>query len=71
MRELKPRAIFFDGISFLLWNLVYFVNSTIVSFKIILSGLGVIFGLGLGVFVALRRLAASPEFGKIRCLGRC
>ena len=49
---MKPRTVFFDGVYFLLWILICFFDSTFIKFNVILSGLGVVFGLGLGVLIA-------------------
>jgi Na+-driven multidrug efflux pump len=62
----KPRAIFFEGMLFLLWTLLCFFDSSIVSFNIVLSGLGVIFGLGLGVFAALRQTRSLETKGEYK-----
>jgi drug/metabolite transporter (DMT)-like permease len=51
-KELKPRTVFFDGVYFLLWILICFFDSTFIKFNVILSGLGVVFGLDLGVLIA-------------------
>ena len=63
---MKPRAIFFDSIVFLLWALICFYESSIVSFDIIFSGFGVVFGLGFGVLVALRQTRNLEIKGEIK-----
>jgi len=55
---LKPRAIFFDSIVFLLWALICFYESSIVSFDIIFSG--------FGVLVALRQTRNLEIKGEIK-----
>lgn len=52
---MKPRVIFFDGTLFLLWTLVCLFDSTFINFNVILSGLGVGFGLSLGILIGLRQ----------------
>ena|GEM_PF-5904717 len=55
---MKPRAIFFDSIVFLLWALICFYESSIVSFDIIFSG--------FGVLVALRQTRNLEIKGEIK-----
>lgn len=63
---MKPRTVFFDGTLFLLWILVCFFDSTFVNFNVILSGFGVIFGLGLGVLIAWRQTCSLEIKGEYK-----
>ena len=63
---LKPRAVFFDGLLFLLWTLICIFDSTIVNFNLILSSLGVVFGLGLGVLIAWRQTRSIETKGEYK-----
>lgn len=63
---MRTRAIFFDGILFLLWAFLCFINLRLVSFNILLSGLGVIFGLVFGVAIALRYIRSLEKNGEFR-----
>jgi len=58
--------VFFDGVLFLLWTLVCFFDSTFVNFNVILSSLGVVFGLGLGILIAWRQTRSIETKGEYK-----
>jgi len=60
------RVIFLDAVTFLLWASICFFQFGIFGFNILLSGLGVVFGLGFGVAVALRQLSSLEKIGELR-----
>jgi len=60
------RAVFLDGIMFLLWGFLCLFYSARFSFNILLSSLGVVFGLVSGVAVALRYIRSLERKGEIR-----
>jgi len=59
-------VIFLDAVAFLLWASICFFQFGIFGFNILLSGLGVVFGLGFGVAVALRQLSSLEKIGELR-----
>ena len=63
---MKLRAIFFDGVMFLLWGFLCLFYSARFSFNILLSSLGVIFGPVFGVGVTLIRLNSLEKNGEFR-----
>jgi len=62
----KPRAVFFDGLLFLLWTFLCFIYLGIFGFNILLCGLGVIFGLVLGISVALKQISSLEKNGEFK-----
>ena len=60
------RVIFLDAVALLLWASICFFQFGIFGFNIFLSGLGVVFGLGFGVAVALRQLSSLEKIGELR-----
>jgi len=60
------RVVFLNGVVFLLWASICFFQFGIFGFNILLSGLGVIVGLGFGVAVALRQLSSLEKIGELR-----
>lgn len=62
------RAVFLDGIVFLLGVFLCFARYYLgfIGFNILLSGLGVVFGLVFGVAVALRYIRSLERKGEIR-----
>ena len=58
--------VFLDAVALLLWALIGFFQFGIFGFNILLSGLGVVFGLGFGVAVALRQLSSLEKIGELR-----
>jgi len=60
------RAVFLDGIVFLLWVFLCFCYLGVIGFNILLSGLGVVSGLVFGVAVALRYIRSLERKGEIR-----
>lgn len=62
------RAVFLDGIVFLLGTYLCFARYYLgfIGFNILLSGLGVVFGLVFGVAVALRYIRSLERKGEIR-----
>ena len=60
------RAVFLDGIVFLLWAFLCFIYLGVIGFNILLSGLGVVLGLVSGVAVALRYIRILERKGEIR-----
>jgi hypothetical protein len=67
----KSRAVLLDGITFLLWTFVAFMNFGIFgvsgySWNILLSGLGVVFGLVLGISAALKQLSSVEKNGEFK-----
>lgn len=60
------RVIFVDAVVLLLWAFICAFQFGIFGFNILLSGLGVIFGLGFGVAVALRQLSSLERIGELR-----
>jgi drug/metabolite transporter (DMT)-like permease len=65
-KQLKPRTVFFDGVLFLLWILICIFDSTFIKFNVILSGLGVVFGLDLGVLIAWRQTRSIETKGEYK-----
>ena len=65
-KRLKPRTVFFDGVLFLLWILICIFDSTFIKFNVILSGLGVVFGLDLGVLIAWRQTRSIETKGEYK-----
>ena len=63
---MKPRTVFFDGVLFLLWILICIFDSTFIKFNVILSGLGVVFGLDLGVLIAWRQTRSIETKGEYK-----
>jgi hypothetical protein len=62
----KTRAVFFDGIAFLLWTFACFIYLGIFGFNILLCGLGVVFGLVLGILVALKQISSLEKNGEFK-----
>jgi hypothetical protein len=67
----KSRAVLLDGVTFLLWTLVALMNFGIFgvsgySWNILLSGLGVVFGLVLGISAALKQLSSVEKNGEFK-----
>jgi hypothetical protein len=67
----KPRAVFLDGITFLLWTFVAFMNFGIFGilgycWNILFGGLGVVSGLVLGLSVALKQLSSIEKNGEFK-----
>jgi hypothetical protein len=60
------RVIFLEAVAFLLWAFICFLQFGISGFNILLSGLGVVFGLGFGVAIALRQLSNLEKIGELR-----
>lgn len=60
------RAVFFDGVAFLLWAFLCFVYLGIYRFNILLSSLGVVFGLVFGAAVALKHISSIEKNGEFR-----
>ncbi|TEU06267.1 hypothetical protein E3I90_02620 [Candidatus Bathyarchaeota archaeon] len=60
------RAVFLDGIVFPLGVFLCFFYLGVFGFNILLSGLGVVFGLVFGVAVALRYIRILERKGEIR-----
>lgn len=60
------RAVFLDGIVFPLGTFLCFFYLGVHGFNILLSGLGVVFGLVSGVAVALRYIRILERKGEIR-----
>ena len=58
--------MFFDGVLFLLWILICIFDSTFIKFNVILSGLGVVFGLDLGVLIAWRQTRSIETKGEYK-----
>ena len=65
-KQLKPRTVFFDGVLFLLWILICIFDSTFIKFNVILSGLGVVFGLDLGILIAWRQTRSIETKGEYK-----
>ena len=60
------RAVFLDGIVFLLWAFLCFIYLGVIGFNILLSSLGVVSGLVFGVAVSLRYIRSLERKGEIR-----
>jgi len=60
------RAVFLDGIVFLLWAFLCFIYLGLIGFNILLSSLGVVSGLVFGVAVSLRYIKSLEKKGEIR-----
>jgi len=60
------RVVFLDGIVFLLWAFICFMNLGVCGFDIILSSLGIVSGLVFGVAVALRFIKSLERKGEFR-----
>ena len=54
-----------DAVVLLLWAFICFFQFRIFGFNILLSGLGVVFGLGFGVAVALGQLSSLEKIGEL------
>jgi hypothetical protein len=62
----KPRAVFFDGIAFLLWAFACFIYLGIFGFNILLCGLGVVFGFVFGVLGAQKQISSLEKNGEFK-----
>jgi len=62
----RPRAVFLDGVMFLVGGFLCLFYSARFSFNILLSSLGVVFGLVFGVGVAQIRLNSLEKNGEFR-----
>jgi len=60
------RVVFLNAVALLLWAFICFFQFGIFGFNILLSSLGVVFGLGFGVAVALRQLSSLEKIGELR-----
>jgi hypothetical protein len=63
---MRLRAVFFDGLMVLLWAFLAFFYLDIFGFHILLVFLGVVFGLVLGVAVALRQISSIEKIGELK-----
>lgn len=63
---MRLRAVFVDGVTFLLWAFICFIYLGIYGFNILLSSLGVVFGLIFGVAVALKYISSLEKKGEIK-----
>jgi len=59
-------AVFLDSAIFLLWAFICFIYQGIYRFNILLSSLGVVFGLVFGVAVALKQISSLEKIGELR-----
>jgi len=62
----KLRAVFFDGVTLLLWSFACFIFLGTIGFNLVFDVFGFVAGLVLGVAVALRQLSFLKEKGEIR-----
>ena len=63
---MRLRAVFVDGVTFLLWAFICFIYLGIYGFNILLSSGGVVFGLVYGVVLALRHIKNIEKNGEFR-----
>jgi hypothetical protein len=68
---MKLRAVFLDGIVFLLWaSYVFFINLDFgilgYSWNFLFSGIGIVFGLVLGISESLKALSSLEKNGEFK-----
>jgi len=63
---MRLRAVFFDGVMLLLWAFIAFIYHGFYGFNILLSGLGVVFGLVFGVAVTLKYISSLEKNGEFK-----